>query len=91
MKICDTLLPNGIAYHHHMQYQVVINRKRQQSFQINDMNHDVKLVSKIMRCCNYKSTLLPCGMSCQHHTTINYYYSPKVARMDVIFLLTNFG
>jgi hypothetical protein len=27
MKICDTLLPNGMPCHHHMEDQVVINRK----------------------------------------------------------------
>jgi hypothetical protein len=27
MKIYDTLLPNGMACHHHMEYQVIINRK----------------------------------------------------------------
>jgi hypothetical protein len=25
--------------------------------QINDMSHDVKLVSQVMKCCNYYSTL----------------------------------
>jgi hypothetical protein len=29
MKICDTLLPNGMSFHHHMENQVIINRKRQ--------------------------------------------------------------
>jgi len=29
MKICDTLLPNGMSCHHHMEDQVVINRKGQ--------------------------------------------------------------
>jgi hypothetical protein len=91
MKIWDTLLPNGMPYHHHMEDQVIINRQKQQYFQINDMNHDVKLMSQVMRCCDYKSTLLPCGMPCQHHTTISYYYSPKVAKMNGILILTNFG
>jgi hypothetical protein len=58
--------------------------------QINDMNHDVKLVSQIMKCCDYWLTLLPCGMPRQHYTTISY-YSPKVARINGILLLTNFG
>jgi hypothetical protein len=30
MKICDTLLPNGMPCHHHMKDRVDINRKRQQ-------------------------------------------------------------
>ncbi len=34
MKICDTLLPNGMSCDHHMEYQVVINCKRQQYFQL---------------------------------------------------------
>jgi hypothetical protein len=29
MKICDTLLPNGMACHHHMEDQITINCKRQ--------------------------------------------------------------
>jgi len=29
MKICDTLLPNGMPCHHHMENIVVINHKRQ--------------------------------------------------------------
>jgi hypothetical protein len=51
MKICETLLPNGIPCHHHIEDHVVINCKGQQYFQlankwdlihqINDMNHDV--------------------------------------------------
>jgi hypothetical protein len=33
MKICDSLLPNGMACHHHMEnLRVVINRKGQQFF-----------------------------------------------------------
>jgi hypothetical protein len=55
--------------------------------QINDMNHDLKLMSQVMKCCNYQSTLLPCGMPCQHHMTISCYYSPKVAKMNGILLL----
>jgi len=27
MKIYDTLLPNGMPYHHHMEDQLIINRK----------------------------------------------------------------
>jgi hypothetical protein len=27
MKICDTLLPNGMPCHCHMENQIVINRK----------------------------------------------------------------
>jgi hypothetical protein len=27
MKICDTLLPNGMACHHHMEDQFVTNHK----------------------------------------------------------------
>jgi hypothetical protein len=62
MKICGTLLPNGMPCHYHMEDRVVINRKGQQYFlltnkklihQINNMNHDVKLVSHVMRCCDY--------------------------------------
>jgi hypothetical protein len=34
MKIYDTLLPNGNACCHHMEDEVVINRKRQQYFQL---------------------------------------------------------
>jgi len=32
MKICDTLLPNDMPCHHHMEDQVVINRKGQEYF-----------------------------------------------------------
>jgi hypothetical protein len=34
MKICDTLLLNGMACHHHMEDRVVINHKGQQYFQL---------------------------------------------------------
>jgi hypothetical protein len=34
MKICDTLLPNGMPCHHHMEDQIVINCKKQQHFQL---------------------------------------------------------
>jgi hypothetical protein len=34
MKICDTLLPNGVPCHHHMDDLIVINRKEQQYFQL---------------------------------------------------------
>jgi hypothetical protein len=34
MKIYDTLLPNGMACHHHMENRIVINRKGQQYFQL---------------------------------------------------------
>jgi hypothetical protein len=34
MKICDTLLPNGMPCHHHMEDQVIINHKGQQHFQL---------------------------------------------------------
>jgi hypothetical protein len=34
MKICDTLLPNGMPCHHHMGDGVVINCKGQQYFQL---------------------------------------------------------
>jgi hypothetical protein len=33
-EICDTLLPNGMSCHHHMENQIVINRKGQQYFQV---------------------------------------------------------
>jgi hypothetical protein len=59
--------------------------------QINDMNHDVKLMSQVMKCCDYYLTLLPCDMPYQHHTTISCYYSPKVARVNGLLLLLNFG
>jgi hypothetical protein len=54
------------------------------------MNHDVKLMSQVMRCCDYYSTSLPCGMPHQHHKTISY-NSPKVVRINGILLLLNFG
>jgi hypothetical protein len=34
MKICDTLLPNGMPCHHHMEDIVVNSHKRQQYFQL---------------------------------------------------------
>jgi hypothetical protein len=34
MKICDTLLPNNMLCHYHMEHQVIINRKGQQYFQL---------------------------------------------------------
>jgi hypothetical protein len=34
MKICDTLLPNDVPCHHHMDDLIVINRKEQQYFQL---------------------------------------------------------
>jgi len=34
MKFCDTLLPNGMPCHHHMEAWVIINRKGQQYFQL---------------------------------------------------------
>jgi hypothetical protein len=34
MKICDILLPNAMACHHHMEDRVIINHKRQQCFQL---------------------------------------------------------
>jgi hypothetical protein len=34
MKIYDTLLPNGMPYHHHMEDQIVINHKGQQYCQL---------------------------------------------------------
>jgi hypothetical protein len=34
VKICDTLLPNGMSCHHHMEDQVVINHKGQQYFKL---------------------------------------------------------
>jgi len=59
--------------------------------QINDMNHDAKLVSQVMRCCDYYSTSLPCGIPHQHHMNISCYYSPKVAGIKGILLLLSFG
>jgi hypothetical protein len=32
MKICDTLLPNGMPCHHHMEDQVVVNHRGQKYF-----------------------------------------------------------
>jgi len=34
MKICDTLSPNGMPCHHHMEDQIVINHKGQQYSQL---------------------------------------------------------
>jgi hypothetical protein len=34
MKICDTLVPNGMPYNHHMEEQIIINCKGQQYFQL---------------------------------------------------------
>ncbi len=34
MKICPSLLPNGMPCYHHMKDQIVINHKRQQYFQL---------------------------------------------------------
>jgi hypothetical protein len=34
MKICDTLLPNGMACYHHMEDRVTISYKGQQYFQL---------------------------------------------------------
>jgi hypothetical protein len=34
MKICDTLLPNGMSCHHHMEDLLVIHGKGQQYFQL---------------------------------------------------------
>jgi hypothetical protein len=34
IKICDTLLPNCMPCHHHMENQVNINHKGQQYFQL---------------------------------------------------------
>jgi hypothetical protein len=34
MKNCDTLLPNGMPCHHHMEDQILINKKKQQYFQL---------------------------------------------------------
>jgi hypothetical protein len=34
MKICDTLLPNGMPCHHRMEDQILINHKEQQYFQL---------------------------------------------------------
>jgi hypothetical protein len=42
----------------------------------------------VMKICDI---LLPNGMPCHHHITISCYYSPKVARMNGILLLPNFG
>jgi hypothetical protein len=34
MKICDILLPNGMACYHHMEDRVIINHRGQQYFQL---------------------------------------------------------
>jgi hypothetical protein len=34
MKICDTLLSNGMPCHHHMKARIDLNRKGQQYFQL---------------------------------------------------------
>jgi hypothetical protein len=34
MKICDTLLPNDLTCHHHMEDRMSINRKGKQYFQL---------------------------------------------------------
>jgi hypothetical protein len=34
MKICDTLLSNGMPCHHHMEDQIINNYKGQQYFQL---------------------------------------------------------
>jgi hypothetical protein len=34
MKMCDTLLRNGMPCHHHMEDRVIINHKGQQYFQL---------------------------------------------------------
>jgi hypothetical protein len=34
MKICDTLLPNGMPCRHHMEDRIVINCKEEQYFQL---------------------------------------------------------
>jgi hypothetical protein len=36
MKTYDTLLPNGMSCHHHMEDQVIIDHKGQQYFQLAD-------------------------------------------------------
>jgi hypothetical protein len=34
MKICDTLLSNGMPCHHHMEDRIIINREGQYYFQL---------------------------------------------------------
>jgi hypothetical protein len=34
MKICDTLLPNGMPCHYHMEDRIIFNCKGQQYFQL---------------------------------------------------------
>jgi hypothetical protein len=34
MKICDTLLPNGMLCHHHMEDRIIINQKGKKYFQL---------------------------------------------------------
>jgi hypothetical protein len=38
MKIYDTLLPNDMPCHHHIEDRVIINRKGQQYFQLGLIN-----------------------------------------------------
>jgi len=50
MKICDTLLPNGMPCHHHMEDRIVINHKGQQYYQLTCRNPSLGLATKARVC-----------------------------------------
>jgi len=60
MKICDTLLPNGMRpCHHHMENWVIINHKGQQYFQLTNIwNWFIKSMTWIIMLTN--KTPSPC-------------------------------
>jgi hypothetical protein len=63
MKICDTLLQNGVLCYHHMKYQIIINHKGQQYFQLaNKWNSFIKSMTWIMMLTNRTTS------SCWHTT-----------------------
>jgi hypothetical protein len=46
MKICNTLFPNGMSYHHHMENWIGIICKRQQYFQLTNKWEFIKHYDK---------------------------------------------
>jgi hypothetical protein len=58
--------------------------------QINDMNHDAKLVSQVMKCCDYNVNLVAMwhGTSTSHDHKLLLF---TIARINGILLLPNFG
>jgi hypothetical protein len=53
MKICDTLLPNGMACHHHMEDWITINPKGEKYFQLaNKLDQFIKSMTWIMTLAN---------------------------------------